>query len=98
MYKYLNKSLNQGRFIAISKFLCKILQHAPEEFDIKLDVNHSCKLEKLFEATDKYSDFTREEVSYVLLTSKWEDILRFKIYNERVKATFKHTYHIKKVS
>jgi putative RNA 2'-phosphotransferase len=88
--------MHPNSYIGLSKFITKILRHCPEQFGIKLNVNHACLLEDLYNAVEEHSDFTREQVSYVILTSKWNEIPRFKIYNDQVKATYKHTYYQKK--
>lgn len=56
--------------------------------------NHYCKLEDFYYAAIQHwnSPLSKEEISYVLLNSKWKDQHRFDVWKGYVRASYKHTY------
>jgi putative RNA 2'-phosphotransferase len=80
----------------LSKFFTKILRHNPKDFGLTLGKNHYCKLDDFYKAVLHYwssSPLSKEEVSYVLLNSKWQSEHRFDIWKGYVRASYKHTYN-----
>ena len=76
---------------ALSKFFTYILRHDPEKFGLSLGKNHYCKLEDFYNSVIEHwnKPLSKEEISYVLLNSMWEDKHRFDVWRGYVRATYK---------
>ncbi|WP_068614682.1 RNA 2'-phosphotransferase [Paenibacillus tuaregi] len=85
--------LNQAMEKSLSKFMTKVLRHAPEAFGVVLDSEDgSCPVDTILKAIrkqPKWSRVTEEDIEQVVRNS---DKQRFAIENGRIRARYGHSH------
>ncbi|UKS24449.1 RNA 2'-phosphotransferase [Paenibacillus sp. HWE-109] len=85
--------LDEKKYTKLSKFMSKILRHAPEEFGLSLDpVDGSCATDDLLNVLriqTKWSEITRTDVEEVVARCEKQ---RFEIRGDRIRARYGHSH------
>ncbi len=84
--------MNNEKRIKLSKLMCYILRHAPEEFSIKPDKTGFVEMYALLSAVRKVYPWVTEKDMRIVAESDEKD--RYEIKGNKIRARYGHSYNV----